>query len=320
MHKSKLASVRSMFWTAIVAGLLIGGFGVAPNAASAAFKVGAKKCEECHRAEAKVWKGTKHFKSYKGIHKDKRAKKIVKAIGDKRMKKSETCAICHYTAAQKGPSAKQKRVSGPSCESCHGAASDWIALHNDYGKGVKRDDEPAAHKAERIKKAEAAGMVRPDRLFDVAANCMDCHGLANPALDAKDAAAMLDNEHPLNPDFEFIQYSQGSVRHRFYPPDVTVNKEMPDAEKSHMYVIGQAAALVSATNAMSKSDHAKFKAAQEKRIATAKAVLETVKGQVPEVAKLLAEPTAANGRALAEAIKGKDLTGAVGGKLPKKFK
>lgn len=131
---------------------------------------------------------------------------------------------------------------------------------------------------------------------------------------------MLDNEHPLNPNFELVEYSQGSVRHRFYPPDVTVNKEMTDAEKSQMYVIGQAAALVSATNAISKSDHAKYKAAQEKRIATAKAALEAVKGQVPEAAKLLAEPTAANGRALAEAVKGKDLSGAVGGKLPKKFK
>lgn len=319
MHKSKIASVRTMFWTAIVAGLLIGGFGV-PNAASAAFKVGATKCQECHTAEAKVWEGTKHFKSYKSIHKDKRAKKIVKAIGDKRMKKSETCAICHYTAAQKDASAKPKLVSGPSCESCHGAASDWIAIHNDYGKGVKRDGESAAHKADRIKKAIAAGMVRPERLFDVASNCMDCHGLANPALDAKDAAAMLDNEHPLNPNFELVEYSQGSVRHRFYPPDVTVNKEMTDAEKSQMYVIGQAAALVSATNAISKSDHAKYKAAQEKRIATAKAALEAVKGQVPEAAKLLADPTAANGRALAEAVKGKDLSGAVGGKLPKKFK
>lgn len=319
MRKYDLSKLRAVFWTAIVAGLFFGGVGIT-NTADAAFKVGAKKCQECHTAEAKVWEGTKHFKSFKAVHKDKRAKKIVKAVGDKRMKKSDTCALCHYSLTQKDASAKPKATSGPSCESCHGAASDWIGVHNDYGKGVKRDSESAEHKAERIKKAEAAGMIRPERLFDVASNCMSCHGLANPSLDPKAAAAMLDNEHPLNPDFELVKYSQGSVRHRFYPPDVTVNKEMTDAEKSQMYVIGQAAALVSATMAASNSDHPRYKAAQEKRAATAKAVLELVKGDVPEAATLLADPTPANGRALGEAVKGKDLSGAVGGKLPKDFK
>ncbi len=319
MRKVEIARLRTVFWTAIVAGLLLGSFGVS-NSAFAAFKVGAKKCQECHTAEAKVWEGTKHFKSYKAIHKDKRAKKIVKAVGDKRMKKSATCALCHYTAAQKKAGAKAKLVSGPSCESCHGAASDWIAVHNDYGKGVKRDGESADHKAARIEKSIAAGMVRPDRLYDVAANCMSCHGLANPELDAKAAAAMLDNEHPLNPDFELVKYSQGTVRHRFYPPDVTANKKMTPAEMSQMYVVGQAAALTSAMAAVSKSDHPKYKAAQDKRIANAKAALELVKGQVPEATAFLSDPSVANGRALAAAVKGKDLSGAVGGKLPKDFK
>ena len=320
MHKGDISKLRVVFWAAVVAGILFGGYGVSNSAFATAFKVGAKKCEECHTAEAKVWEGTKHFKSYKKIHKDKRAKKIVKAIGEKRMKKSATCKLCHYIEAQKDAGAKKKLVSGPSCESCHGAASDWIAVHNDYGKGVKRAGESADHKAARIKQSEAAGMVRPERLYDVAANCMSCHGLANPKLDAKNAATILDKEHPLDPNFELMKYSQGSVRHRFYPPDVTANKEMTDAEKSQMYVVGQAAALVSATMATSNSDHPKYKAAQEKRIAVAKAALDSVKGQVPEAGKLLAEPTPANGRAFAEAVKGKDLTGAVGGNLPKEFK
>jgi hypothetical protein len=319
MLKSKISKLRTVLWTAIVTGLLLGGMGMT-NPADAAFMVGAKKCLECHTAEAKVWQGTKHFKSYKGVHKDKRAKKIVRAVGDKRMKKSSTCALCHYTAAQKKAGAKLKIVSGPSCESCHGAASDWLPIHNDFGKGVKQADESAEHKAERLSKAEAAGWINPTRLYDVAANCMSCHGLANPNLNSKAAAAMLDNKHPINPDFEFVKYSQGTVRHRFYPPDVNANKEMTDAEKSQVYVVGQAAALVSATMAVSKSDHPKYKAAQEKRIANAKAVLELVKGDLPEAAKLLSDPTPENGRALGAAVRDKDLSGAVGGKLPKKFK
>ena len=58
-------------------------------------------------------------------------------------------------------------------------------------------------------------MIWPAQLFDVASNCMSCHGLANPALSAEHAAAMLDNGHPLKPDFELVAYSQGTVRHRF---------------------------------------------------------------------------------------------------------
>ena len=309
----KVFAVLSIF---ALAGLLA----ATSQAEAAPFKVGPKKCQECHTAEAKVWEGTEHFKSFKGIHKNEKAKAIVKAVGDKRMKRSETCTICHYSEEKKGAGAKPKQVAGPSCESCHGAASDWITVHNDYGKGVKRDAEPAAHKAERFAKAEAAGMIRPSKLFDVASNCMACHGLARDELDAKDAAAMLDAGHPLNPGFELVAYSQGTVRHRFYPPNVTENQEMTPAEMSQMYVVGQAAALVSATQAMSKSDHAKYKAAQEKRIATATAVLEAVKGQVPEAGALLSDPSVANGQALSEAVKGKDLTGAVGGMLPKEFK
>lgn len=319
MHKVEINKLRLAFWSAVVAGFLFVGAGWTGQAL-AAFYVGAKKCEECHSAEVKVWEGTKHFESYKTVHKHDKAKDIVKAVGDKRMKKSDTCALCHYTLVQKDAGDSPRARSGPSCESCHGAASDWITVHNDFGKGVKRADESAAHKAERIQKAIAAGMVRPDRLYDVASNCMSCHGLANPKLEAKDAAAMLDNGHPLKPDFELVKYSQGTVRHRFYPPDITVNKEMTAAEMSQMYVVGQAAALVSATRAMSNSDHPKYKEAQEKRIASAKAALEAVKGQLPEAGKLLADPTPENGRALAEAVKGKDLTGAVGDKLPKEFK
>jgi len=317
MRNSRFLRFAGLLWAVTI---MFGWSGAMNNAVAEPFTVGPKVCQECHTDEAKVLSGTKHFSSVKTVHKDKRAKKIVKAIGDKRMKKSDTCKMCHYTEAQKKAGAKRKIVAGPSCESCHGPASDWLKIHNDYGKGVKRDTESAAHKAERLQKAEAAGMVRPSKMFDVASNCMSCHGLAAPGLDEKAAAAMLDNGHPLNPDFELVAYSQGTVRHRFYPPDVTANKELSAAEKSQLYVVGQAAALVSASAAVKKSSHEKYMAAQKKRIATATAALEAVKGSVPAAGALLADPSVANGRALAEEVKGKDLTGAVGGMLPSKYK
>ena len=273
------------------------------------FKVGPKKSQACHKAEAEVWSGTKHAKSFKKIHKNKKAKKIVKAVGGKRMKKAALCASCHYTVAQKSASAKPKLVAGPSCESCHGAASDWINIHNKKGP-----------KAERMKAASAKGMIWPSQLYDVAANCNSCHGLARASLSGENIKAMLDAGHPMNADFELVKYSQGSVRHRFYPPKVTENQVMPPAEMARMFVIGQAANLVSASAAISKSGHAGYKAAQKKKIATATAILKSVSSQVPEAGKVVSSPTADNGRALAAAIASKDLSGAVSGKLPKNFK
>ncbi len=175
MSLASFAHLKIFARVVALAGLSFVGFGL--SATAEPYSVGPKKCQDCHIAEAKVWNGTAHFQSYKTVHKDKRAKKIVRAIGDKRMKKSKTCKICHYTEAKKDAGAKARLVAGPSCESCHGAASDWIAVHNEYGKGVKRAAEPADHKAARIKKSVDAGMVRPERLFDVASNCMGCHGL-----------------------------------------------------------------------------------------------------------------------------------------------
>ena len=274
------------------------------------FKLGPQKCQECHKAEAKVWKGTPHAKSYKKIHKSKKAKKIVKAVGGKRMKKTSLCATCHYTAVKKSASAKPKLIAGPSCESCHGPASDWISIHNN--KKIPKPD--------RLKQASAKGMIWPSQLYDVAANCNSCHGIAQAILTGDNVKAMLGAGHPLNPDFELVKYSQGAVRHRFYPPKVTENQVMTPQEMARMFVIGQAANLVSASAALSKTDHAGYKAAQQKKIAAATEVLNSVAGEVPEAGKVVASPTAENGRALAAAIASKDLSGTVGKNLPKSFK
>lgn len=289
----------------VISALLIAAVQFSAPALSNPTIVGPDKCQNCHKAPHGVWKDTKHSKSYKKIHKHKTAKKIVKAVGEKRMKKSAICANCHYTVVEK-KKGKPKPIAGPACESCHGAASKWIAIHND--KGVD--------KATRRANAAAAGMVRPDNLYDIAANCMSCHGLENENLSGEHASAMLENGHPLNPNFEVVEYSQGSVRHRFYPPDVTKNKEMTKPEMSRFFVIGQAAALVSANNAVLKTQHAKYVEGQNKRIARAIEIL----GNVPDAAQFLANPSRDTGRALADAIKAKDLTSIVGNELPSSYK
>jgi hypothetical protein len=285
---------------------------------AAPYAVGDKVCMECHKAEHEVWSGTKHFKSYRKVHKNKKAKAIVKSIGGKSMKKTEACALCHYTKISKKAGKKAKVKSGPSCESCHGAASDWLKIHNDFGgASVKRANEDPAHKTERIKKAAAAGMIWASDRFGIVENCVSCHGLNNDKLDGKILSAMLNADHPINVEWEFVRYSQGSVRHRFYEPDVATNAEMSAAELSVAFVEGQAAILVSAVDAMKKSDDAKYQAGQKKRAESAKKALTAVKS-VPEAAALIAAPTTENARKLVAAIAGKDLSSEVAGMLPKK--
>ena len=286
------------------------------------FVKGAKLCEECHEEEFKIWGKTKHFKSFRSVHREPKdtskpsPKKILKAVGgQKRMKRNKTCYLCHYTLEKKDAGAKHQIKSGTSCESCHGASSDWLPLHDNYGgKDVKREAESADHKAKRVADSTAAGLIWSTMKYEIAENCMTCHGLANPNLKADDLAKMLGAGHPINPDFELVKYSQGSIRHRHYPPNMKVNAEMSPKQQAEFYAIGQAAALVSATGVMSKSKEPKYIEAQKKRVENAKAAL----SGVSEAAELLASPTRENALKFTTAIEGKDLTGAVGSKLPAK--
>ncbi|MGH6719562.1 MAG: multiheme c-type cytochrome [Alphaproteobacteria bacterium] len=281
------------------------------------FMQGPEKCKECHEAEFKVWEGTRHFTSFREVHKSDKAKDITAAVGgDKNMKKNEVCTQCHYSLVQKDAGAAAKADAGPSCESCHGASSDWFPIHNDYGgKDVKRADETAEHRAARYADAHAAGLLWPDMRYDVALNCMSCHGLDRANVDGETLAKMLAAGHPLKPEFELVQYSQGSVRHRFYPSDFTVNQELDAAGLAELFVQGAAAKLVTASAALAKSSDAGYQAAQQKRIDMARAAIEAL-GAMAEAQALLADPSDANARALVAAIAGQDLTAQVGSLLP----
>jgi hypothetical protein len=275
---------------------------------------------ECHRAEHGVWEKTKHSTSFRNIHQKAEAKDIIAAAGgDTNMRRNEVCTSCHYSMVSANATARPNAAAGPACESCHGPASAWIDVHNDYGgPSAKRETETPAHKAERIKKAADAGQIAPARLFDVANNCLSCHGLGRPGVAPDVIAKMIDAGHPAGSQFEFVRYSQGTVRHRFYPPNVNDNAEMGPADLSRVFVIGHAAALVQTAAAKGKASNPKFVETLTKIEADARAALDAIKGQVPEAAALLAQPNGANARKLADAIAGKDLSAQVSSRLPAK--
>jgi len=299
------------------AALLLGWGG---KASAEGFLLGEKTCLECHGAEHEVWKGTKHFSSFREVHRADKAKGILKAVGAKRMKGNETCTLCHYSMEQKSASAKARAKSGPGCESCHSPASEWLNIHNNYGgPNVKRDTETPEHRAQRLAQSAENGMILSSDRYGIAENCMSCHGMNHSGLDGDTLAKMLGAGHPLKTEFELVLYSQGTVRHRFYPPNVNQNAEMTAQELARLFVEGQAAKLVSATDALSKSSDAKYQEAQKKRAADASSALSSVKS-VPEAAALLGDPNEANARKLVNAVAEKDLTSEVGGLLPDKSK
>lgn len=307
--KGRSAAVLALLGVCLAAG----------PAAAAPFAEGYRKCEKCHEAEVEVWKGTEHFKSFQSVHRKEEAKKILDAAGGgASMRQNANCVLCHYTETRSSPTAKPQVASGPSCESCHGPSSEWRDVHNFYGTGI--DDpakEPPANRAKRLADARKAGMIWSFMHYEIASNCNECHGLAHPKLGADVLAKMLDAGHPSEPEFELVRYSQGSVRHRYYPPAMDKNAEMTPAELARLYVIGQAATLVSSSAAASKSSHAKYAALQKKRAADATKALQAL-ADLPEVAALLKSPTHENGRKLADSLKDKDLSAKVKAQLPAK--
>ena len=185
--------------------------------------VGSQKCGECHKFEVEAWKTTPHFATFDSMHRSPEGQKIATAMGIKRVKGDSLCLTCHYTVQKKG--AEAEPISGVSCESCHGAALDWVNIHND--KKIPRE--------ERQKKSEAAGMIRPEDLYAVAANCFQCHLVPNEKL------VNVGGHSAGTPGFELVAWSQGMVRHNFLTPsgeEGKVNKEDDANRKRMMFATG----------------------------------------------------------------------------------
>ena len=292
---------------------LLSGAQAEPEPASAF--VGPGACAACHAQETAVWKGTKHHRSFESIESNPKHGDILAAVGERSMKTAATCTLCHFTMVSTG-GGKRIAKSGPSCESCHGAAAGWVKVHADFGRGFSKETETPEHQRERRQRAAAAGMRSPHDLFDIASSCTQCHGMAHPGLDGAVLAKMLQAGHPFEPEWELVRYSQGSVRHRFYPVGVgTENRPMNAAERARMFVIGQAARLLSATQAFEKSSDPGYRAAQKQRADNARDALEPVKA-LPEVAELLARPTPESARRVAAVAAARDLSTEVSAKLP----
>jgi len=232
---------------------------------------GPDACAECHERTLKVWKKSKHAKSFKTFPRSKDAKKIAKAMGIRRLKSKSVCLECHFTSAR--VKKKVKPIAGITCESCHGAGEDYIKVHGDFGgKGVTMENEPAAHRKKRYEDSEAAGMIRPVHIYDVANNCFSCHMVPNEKL-------VNVGGHSVGDKFELVTWSQGEVRHTvWYSKE---NEEASANRKRQLYVVGKMLALEHALRGMSSATaEGKYATAMKALATEALQTLEKIAGGV----------------------------------------
>lgn len=240
--------------------------------------VTAEACAKCHAGEVAVWKQTPHFQTFEKLHRNPRAKQISKLMGQRSVKRGNVCIGCHYTTQMDGD--KKRVVSGVSCESCHGAAADWLALHNDYGgPTATSESETAAHRQSRIDQSVEAGMRNPSNIYLVAQSCLQCHTVPNEKL------VNVGTHLPGTEKFELVAWSQGMVRHNFLRTNGESNATNSIERIRVMFIAGQIADLEFSTRATGKAtERAKFGLTVANRAAT-------VATRLYEIQQLVNNPT-----------------------------
>jgi len=140
--------------------------------------VGVKKCKTCHKTEKignqfKVWGEAKHANALKSLSSEK-ALEYAKKNGIADPTKDAKCLNCHATLETidkklLDPKHKMTVEEGVSCESCHGAGSEYKKTKV-MSKKKYAADWDAQHKL-----ALAAGLLVPNEKV-----CVTCHNDKNP--------------------------------------------------------------------------------------------------------------------------------------------
>jgi hypothetical protein len=234
-----LAPLRELFFGGKVIVLLLAThYGIyadepafGPQVADPAKVVGSDACAKCHQQEVQQWTNTPHFVTFDTLHRLPEAKQIAERLGLRSIKRGEICTQCHYTEQNQG--GRMRVVAGVSCESCHGGAADWIAVHADYGgEGVTKAAESPEHRQKRLNESIALGMNNPHNIYLIARQCYDCHTVPHESV-VNQGGHLAGSQ-----DFELVAWSQGIVRHNFLRTGGAVNGALSPGELRVMYVVG----------------------------------------------------------------------------------
>ncbi len=213
--------------------------------------VNSESCGECHASAFEVWRKTTHQTGFRTLHRKAAAEEIAERMGFRLLKRDSLCLSCHYTATVQRD--ELRAISGVSCESCHGAARDWIDVHNDYGgKGLDHTNEPPEHRRQRIEESIAAGMRRSsDNFYALMSSCFRCHMVPDEDL------VNVGGHGTGSGDFELVAWTSGEIRHNFLESFLGdgggENPERPMTHKRVVYVLGRALALEHSLRAMAEA-------------------------------------------------------------------
>jgi Cytochrome c554 and c-prime len=205
--------------------------------------VGPNACAECHKQEAKAWKLSHHFKTFRELPRKPEANEIGQKVGVRRIKSGALCLNCHFTVQQKD--GREKIIAGISCESCHGAGKDWIKTHSSFS-GKTPLFESKAEAKERWRVSEAKGMIRPRSFYLLAKNCYGCHVVPEEKLVNKGG-------HKAGSAFELVSWLQGEVRHNTWHSMGRENVPDSAARKRMLYLVGLGVELETALRAVGKA-------------------------------------------------------------------
>jgi len=223
--------------------------GSAATAANPHLVMGTQTCVKCHASEIEVWKKTPHSKTFDELHRRPEARQIAAKLGVQSIKYDGRCVSCHYTQ-QADPAAGHavSAIEGVSCESCHGAARNWLDVHHDYGgENVTRAMESPQHRRQRIEQSVALGMRNPANLYLMAQSCYRCHTVGDEEL------VNVGGHNAGSLDFEIVSWSQGMVRHNFVRSDGQSNQFSSRERLRVMFVAGLIADLESSLRAVAKA-------------------------------------------------------------------
>ncbi|MEM8930261.1 MAG: multiheme c-type cytochrome, partial [Acidobacteriota bacterium] len=159
----------------------------------------AAACQKCHGDQNAWWFDDRHYTSIEPfLDRAPAAARIARLYGisPSRMARGDSlCMDCHGTFA----TGRERREvqDGVSCQSCHGAAADYIEVHQEGDKSLGAS-RPG------FVKALAAGMKNLHELDTALTNCASCHYVTDPRL--------LSAGHPSGVDFD-IAAGFAQVRH-----------------------------------------------------------------------------------------------------------
>lgn len=214
--------------------------------------VGSEQCAECHEAAVEVWEGTAHQEGWRTFHRSDEAQAVLEKMGLRSARRG-VCVECHYTqATQRG---RERAISGVSCESCHGAAQEWLDVHNDFGQTAggetaTEETETDEHRQMRMQQTAEMGMIRPDMPYELVRNCYSCHTVPQEEL-------VNEGEHIAGSDFDVLERLD-QIRHNFSASEGEENRAAArtyDAQNRSrlLYVLGQMVDLEFALRGLAKA-------------------------------------------------------------------